>query len=284
MRYSYHRPASLDEASDMAAALPNARFIQGGTDLMVRIGQGRERPGHLISLRRIGELTTIDANREIRIGAGATLSDTLAHPDIRRRLPALAQSLAALGSRQVRNMGTIGGNLCNASPAADTAPPLLVYDARVEIRNGRAIRCLPLAEFLLGPGKTALQAGEILVAIVVPDPPEGTASAFIRRGRETMDLAIDSVAASVRLNGGASIAIRVAAGAVAPTPRRLTAAEAVATPTDDWSRAAIAAREQIEPITDLRASAEYRRHLTGILVRRALTMAAAASGQWSIDR
>lgn len=283
MSYSYHRPATIAEASEMALALPGARFILGGTDLMVRIEQGREQPAHLISLRRVRELATIEAGAGIRIGAGATLSDTLAHAEVRRRLPALAQSLAVMGSRQVRNVGTIGGNLCNASPAADTAPPLLVYDARVEISNGRAARSLPLAEFLLGPGRTALGAGEVLVAIVVPDPPEGTGSVFLRRGRVAMDLAIASVAASVRMNGR-TLAVRVAAGAVAPTPLRLTTAESEAAVADGWERAMVAAREQVSPITDLRASADYRRHLTGVLVRRALAMAAAAAGQTSTSQ
>jgi carbon-monoxide dehydrogenase medium subunit len=274
MTYAYHRPTSLAEALSLAAEIPEARFIAGGTDLLVQQSNGRVPPPSLISLRRVAELGDIEVSDRIRIGARVPLADVVAHPVIAEQYPALAEAIRVLGSPQIRNVATLGGNLANASPAADTAPPLLVYGATVEIHGGEGKREMPLEDFFLGPGQTALEAGEILTAIWLDSPQGETRSVFLRKGRVTMDLAIASVAGLAHFNGAVCSLVRLAAGAVAPTPIRLrateVAVEGTALDTEDRSRAAEAAREEIAPISDLRATKEYRTHLTGVLVERVL--------------
>jgi len=266
MTYSYHRPATVAEACQMAAELDDARFIAGGTDLMVQLGQRRKQVSALISVRRLAELTTIEVGETIRIGACVPLDEIETHPAIRRELPALAEAIHWLGSRQIRNVATLGGNLCNASPAADTAPPLLVYGADVEITDGEKTRTVPLRDFFLEPGRTALEAGEMLTAVTA-SPPKGARSAFLRKGRVKMDLAIVNVAALADDTG-----VRVAAGAVAPTPLRLEGIENLieAAGPRMWEQIRTRVSEEISPIDDLRSSSDYRRHLTGVLVERAL--------------
>jgi len=274
MGYDYHRPTSLEEALALASEIPGARFIAGGTDLLVQESNGRLAAPALISLRRLPELGGIDVSDRIRIGAAVPLADVVAHPEIVSTYPALAASIRVLGSAQIRNVATLGGNLCNASPAADTAPALLVYGATVEIRGLDTTRELPLEDFFVGPGETALRPGEVLTAVWLEPPPEGTRSVFLRKGRVTMDLAIVSVAASARRHGTSYTGVRLAAGAVAPTPVRLSRSEGVAEGTDlnpeVRAEAAGTAREEISPISDLRSSASYRTHLTGVFVERAL--------------
>ncbi len=278
MGYDYHRPTSLEEALALASEIPGARFIAGGTDLLVQESNGRLAAPTLISLRRLPELGGISVADRIRIGAAAPLADVAAHPEIVSTYPALVESIRVLGSPQIRNVATLGGNLCNASPAADTAPALLVYDAVVEIRGLDSTRELPLEEFFVGPGETALRPGEVLTAVWLDPPPEGTRSVFLRKGRVAMDLAIVSVAASARRDDTSYTGVRLAAGAVAPTPVRLRRSEGVAEGTDldaeVRAEAARIAREEISPISDLRSSASYRTHLTGVFVERALAAVA----------
>ncbi len=273
--YDYHRPTSLADAWQLFADTPGARYIAGGTDLMVQL---RRRPGReasaLISLRNIAELGHIWPGDRFRIGAGASLTDIIAHPGVREVFPALVQSIDVVGSRQIRNVATLAGNLCNASPAADTAPALLVYDARVELRSPDGTRELPLGELFLGPGKTALAPGEIMTAVLLDPPARGVRSTFARKGRVKMDLAIVSVAVALELDGVTCTAARVAVGAVAPTPLRVPDVEAALVGSvldaDTIARACERVRAGIAPIDDLRSSAEYRRDLTCVLLGRAL--------------
>ncbi len=282
MGYGYHRPSSLDEAFGLAADIPQSRYVAGGTDLLVQMRKGVPEPPALISLRGLGELSGIEASSRVRIGAGVPLSDVQVHPAVADWFPALAESIASLGSRQIRNMATMGGNLCNASPAADTAPPLLIYGASVELRDARGTREMPVEDFFQGPGQTALRPGEILTAILLDPPAGGTRSVFLRKGRVAMDLPIASVAALVEWDGGTCTRIRLAAGAVAPTPLRLERSEAVVEGTnldvEIRERARETARTEISPITDLRSTEGYRRHLTGVLVERALVHLADEAG------
>lgn len=274
MSYTYHRPTTLDDAFRLAEEMAGSEFIAGGTDLLVQMRNGRPSPPALISLRGLAELRGIESSRRLRIGAAVPLSDVQTHPLVTKRFPALVESITRLGSSQIRNVATMGGNLCNASPAADTAPPLLVHQASVELRDAEGVREIALEQFLLSPGKTALRSGEILSAILVDLPAEGTHSVFLRRGRVVMDLAIASVAALVELDGATCRRVRIAAGAVAPVPIRLIRSEAIAegTSLDGETRTRVleTARSEISPITDLRATGDYRRHLTGVLVERAL--------------
>lgn len=274
MSYDYHRPSTLDEAFGLAAGIPGSRFVAGGTDLLLQMSNGRAEPPALISLRGLSELGGIEVSPRLRIGAAVPLSDVQVHPVVAEKLPALVESIAGLGSRQIRNVATVGGNLCNASPAADTAPPLLVYGAFLELQDANGSREVTLDEFLRGPGQTALRPGEILSAILIDPPKEGARSVFHRKGRVKMDLPIASVAALVETDGATCKRVRLAAGAVAPVPLRLERSETVVEGSSlDAETRALAvetARLEISPITDLRSTEDYRRHLTGVLVGRAL--------------
>lgn len=274
--YAYHRPRSLDEALRLKINAPESQFIAGGTDLLVNMKRGRADAGPaLISLRNIEELGRIDADgKRVRIGATAPLTDVERHPQLNEHFTAVVDSLRTLASRQVRNVASVGGNLCNASPCANTAPALLVFDALVEIIGIEERRRLPLTEFFVGRKLNALAPGEILTAIEMPLPPPGTRSAFFDKGRVAMDLSLASLALRLRLDKGRMVDVRLAAGAVAPTPVRLFEAESIlegqALDDEKIERAKAAAMAAISPITDLRSTAEYRRHIIGVYLERGL--------------
>lgn len=241
---------------------------------MVGLKNKTMRSGALISLRAIPALSSIENGSETRIGALATIADTAAHPVIAERYPVLVQACRRLGSAQVRNVATVGGNLCNASPCADTAPPLLVLEARAEIQSTAGKREIPLDEFFSGPGQTRLAPGEVLTAIVVPPPPPGAKGVFFKLGRVHMDLAKASVAALVVMDGNRCVHARFAAGSVAPVPLRLREVEKIVegAVVDEKliASAQEAAMSEVSPITDIRSTAEYRRQIVGVFVKRAL--------------
>jgi CO/xanthine dehydrogenase FAD-binding subunit len=274
--FEYHRPTSLEEAWDLASATPGSRFIAGGTDLMVDLRRRRvPPPPALVSLRNIPELRGVDTGdpTRIRIGAGEPLADVARHAEIRECLPALVRAISVLASPQIRNVATIGGNLGNASPCADTAPPLLVYEASVELGKKSGSREVPLCELFRGPGATVLEPGEILTSIFVPRPSERARGAFFSKGRVAMDLSLASLALLVETDGTTCRKARVAAGAVAPVPLRLRRAEAALQGSplgaEAIARGRALAMEEIAPIDDVRASADYRRHIIGVFFQRA---------------
>lgn len=280
---AYHRPRCLAEALALHGELPGSRFIAGGTDLMVQLKERRREARALISLREVAELKRLEVGETTRIGAAVPLATLEGNAALRERYPALAQAVLRMGSVQIRNVATLGGNLCNASPAADGGPPLLVLDARVRIRGAGGARELAVHELLRGPGRTALADGEVITEILIGPQPAGARTAFRRVERTFVDLAIASVAVRVAIDAGRGIIsdARVAAGAVAPVPLRLHAVEELLVggdPLDEGLliRACGVARETVAPISDLRASAGYRRHVTGVLVQRALRAAAPA--------
>jgi len=286
MGLEYHQPGTTDEALELVGRFPEAKLIAGGSDLMVQMGRSRHRPSVLISLRRIEELARIEDGTRLRIGAAVPIRDIATHPAVIAGAPALVDSIRGFGSPQIRNVATLGGNLCNASPGADCAPPLLVYGAHVELRDARSTRELPVEDFMLGPGETALRPGEVLTAILLDPPASNTRSGFLRKGRVQMDLAIASVAVLVEMDGPTCVTARIAAGAVAPVPLRLPRTEAIVQDSDvgpaTRALAAMEARAEVSPISDIRASEEYRRRLTGVFVERSLAglvpEAAAAGG------
>jgi len=271
-----------------ALAEPGARILAGGTDLLVRLRSkpdSPDGPGTLVSLDRLAALRGVTEegaghepsgglHRILRLGAACTHAELLAHPLVRARLPMLAQALADLGSPPIRNMGTLGGNICTASPAGDTLPPLLVLGAEVELASATKTRLLPLEQFLLGPGRTALQPGEVLTAVRVPVPALHTRQHFEKVGRrDALAVAVVSLAALVRLGHGGKIAeARLAWGSVAPTVWRCPEAEAALVgrrlSLTALAEAATLVRTQVQPISDVRASADYRREVAGNLLLR----------------
>jgi len=269
--FVYHRPDTLDEALRLKEANEGARFLAGGTDLLVEGGCGTRCPPTVISLRRIESLRGVG---EGRIGALTLIADLVTHPLVRERYPVLAQAAGRIGSVQIRNAATIGGNLCRAAPCADTAPPLLVYEARLLLRRAGGAREVPLEDFLLGPGETCLGPDEVLEAVLLGPPRAGARGVFLKRGRVRMDLSLASVAVLLETEQDRCRRVRIAAGAVAPTPVRLREVEALlegeAITKELLAEAQALAQRSVDPVTDVRATEAYRRRLTGVFVRRAL--------------
>ncbi len=280
-RFDYLAPQSLPEALQMMASRPEARPLAGGTDLLVQMKEGGRPVEALISLKRIPEVHQFTQNGKLTLGAAVTMGQLATNGQIQTEYTALANGAELIGSVQIRNMATVGGNLCNAAPSADTAPPLLVLGAQVVIASSQGERTVRLEEFWLGPGHTVLEPGELLKEIIVPQPGPRSGSFYLRQTpRAWMDIAMVGVAASVTLAANDTISeARVALGAVAPTPLRARAAEAllVGQPLTDEVLQAVgtAAGQEAQPIDDLRASAEYRRHLVKVLTQRALRGAVA---------
>lgn len=282
-RFDYIAPTSLSEALEALRATANVAVLGGGTDLLVQIKEGGRWPSQVVSLRRIPDLRGIawDVASGLRIGAATLLADVAASDVVRARYPALAEGAGLIGSVQTRNMGTLGGNICNAAPSADTAPALLIYDAVVHIAGATGARRLPLAEFFTGPGATALQPGELVTAFTLPPPPERTGSVYQRHTpRRAMDIAVVGVGCRVCLDDSGVIAdAAVALGAVAPTPIRSVAAEALLRgerPSEAlFQRAAEAARDESRPISDARGSEGFRRELVRVMTARCLAIAVA---------
>ncbi len=271
----YQRPQSLQALWPLLAADPEARLLAGGTDLLVRLHGGLLRARRLVSLRGIAALRGVEVGEaRVRIGAATTIADLLRSPALRQAAPVLCAAAARLGSPQIRNVATVGGNLCNASPCADTATPLLVLQASAEILGAGGARQVPLEDFFRGPGQTCLAPGEVLGAVCFDRPAAGAAMGFYKKVRVRMDLGLANLAALLLLRGGEVACARLAAGSVAPVPLRLRRTEALLqgqrldAPLAE--RAQAAAAQEVSPITDLRTTAEYRRAITGVYVKRAL--------------
>jgi len=276
----HHQPSGLEEALDMLNDLEGlVTPVAGCTDFIPGLRRGTlsfEDGLHLVDLRRVDELNRIDiANGRVRIGAAVTLSRILTSGLIRQHVPVLWEAVDDLASWQIRNTGTVGGNLCTASPAADTAPPLLVMDAQVVLRTKTESRKLPLAEFFLGPGKTILKEREILTEIQLQAQSHGHRSKRIKLGRRSLfTLAIVSVAVLTRILDNRFETVRIAFGSVAPTPLRASKTEAFLTgrmvDRQTIEHAAELASKETRPIDDVRASSAYRKDMAEVLTRRAL--------------
>jgi CO/xanthine dehydrogenase FAD-binding subunit len=275
LRFEYHRPRSLPEALRLRGADPASRYVAGATDVLVQVRAGALSPSALISLRSVNELCGIEVGpRGARIGAATTIAQIAAHAGLRESYPVLTDAAAVLGSPQIRNAATVGGNLCNASPCADTAPALLVLDARLRLASASGTREIALSELFLGPGATCLAPGELVTDVLLDPPAKGTRAAYCKKGRVHMDLAQASLAVLVVLEGAVCRKARLAAGSVAPVPLRLKEVEAVlegAKLSDEVLRsAADLAGRSVKPITDVRATADYRRALIGTFLHRTL--------------
>ena len=284
-RFEYFAPQSLAEAIALFGEKgEGGRALAGGTDLVPQIKEGGKipLPAYVVSLRHLPELRGIEFSESdgLRIGAGVTMAELAESPLVRERYPALADGAGVVGSVQTMNMATVGGNVCNAAPSADTAPPLLAYGALAVIAGPDGERELPLAEFWLGPNATALQPGELLRELRLPVPPPNSGGVYVRRTpRKQMDIAVVGVAVLLTLDGDRIERARIALGAVAPTPIRSPETEAALegqTASESlFAQAAQTAAAEARPISDQRGSAEFRRHLVRVLTRRTLTSALA---------
>jgi CO/xanthine dehydrogenase FAD-binding subunit len=253
-------PHTLDEALRLKAELPGARFVQGGTDVLVELNFDRSRPPALINLNEVAALQGFGRdNGTLVLGSGLTYAEAM-QGAVAEELPALAEASRTVGSPQIRNRGTIGGNLGTASPAGDALPPLLVEDAEVQVASVRGERRIPLRDFLLGVKKNALEPDEIITAVRVE--PSRAGQTFMKVGpRNAMVISVCSLALHVDRDRGE---LRAAFGSAAPTARLVTA------PLDEVESFAALVAETASPIDDVRGTAAYRRHALGVLTRRAL--------------
>lgn len=254
---------------------PQAVLMAGGTDLLVRRRAGKISPPTIVCLEHVEELHGVRLHgNELIIGATTTHAHCLDSPEIQAHAPVLHQALSRVGGPQIRNMGTIGGNICTASPAGDSLPPLTILRARVELRSKDAGRLLPLSEFIPGPGRTALRPGEMLTSVHIPLEETFTVHSFEKVGqRQAMAIAVVSLAAMLRLGpGGIVREARLALGSVGPTVVEPRSAEDCLVGhrlnKTALREAARLVQNAVSPIDDIRASAGYRRQVAGNLLLR----------------
>jgi carbon-monoxide dehydrogenase medium subunit len=276
----FRAPETLADALRLKAEYgADARVIAGGTDLILRLRDKILSPRALIDLRRVSlAAISLDAG-EMRLGAYVTLSQILASAEVMAVFPALLEACRWFAGPPIRNRGTVGGNIVNASPAADLVPPLMAYDASVLLASSSSSRVLPLADFFTGPGQTVMRPDEILTEVRVPLPAPSTAASFTKLGQRR-SMAISLVNLGTRLTLGRAGRVsdaRIVLGSVAPTATRARAAETALSgkelSSDRIAEAAAVAGSEISPISDVRASKHYRQRMTEVLVRRALTAA-----------
>lgn len=278
--FDYFEPHSIPEAmSILRENGPGGHLLAGGTDLVIAVKEKGLSPRYVVDLKKIPGLSGIseEADGSVRIGALTTMRQIETSPLIQKRYPFLAQSAAEVGSIQIRNRATVGGNMANATPSADVAPGLLVLEARVAIANLSRQRTVELEKFFIGPGETVLNPDEILTEILIPPNDPRLVGDYIKFSpREMMDLAYVGVAVALVLNGAEKRLekVRIALGAVSPTPMRARKAEALLErqllKDEIAEQAGEEASRECRPISDVRASAEYRRAMVRAMIKRAL--------------
>jgi CO/xanthine dehydrogenase FAD-binding subunit len=278
--FEYHRLQSLDEALGLMESLGNrARVLAGGTDLVPRMRREGTAPEALVDIGGLDVLRSIEVGgQRVDIGALVTHTELASSAELQKVAPVLASASGAVGGPPVRNRGTIGGNLANASPAADTAPPLLVLDATLKLAARNGTRQVPIGEFFAGPGETMLQPDEVITRIIFDVPGAHSAATFVKFGkRSEMAIALVSVAAYIAVEDSRDeiVDARIALGSVAPVPFRAREAEDLLRGTTgeaaQLKEAASSAAGATRPISDVRASADYRRLLASVLVERAIS-------------
>ena len=279
----YSSPSSVDEAVEiLAESSQDPRVLAGGTDLLIQLRAGVRQARHLVDVKRVPEMNVLhaDARAGLRMGAAVPAALLVEHPAAGELYPGLVEAAALIGSDQIQNRATLAGNLCNASPAADTTPALLALGAACTIAGPNGRRELPAAEVVTAPGRTALAPGELVVEIRIPPPTRGSADAYQRlTPRREMDIAVVGVGARVTVDeSGSCTDAQVALGAVGP---RAFVADAVGQSLvgtnleeDALQRAGALASQAAEPISDKRGTAAYRRHVAGVLTRRVVAEAA----------
>lgn len=273
--FDLYIPKTVEEALELLAAT-GGRPIAGGTDLIVFMQEGKIRPQVLIDLSRLDELRYIqEEDGLIRIGPLTTHAELARSPLLRERGEVLAQAAAVVGAPQIRNRGTIGGNIATASPAGDTIPALMALGAQVKLRSMGGQREVPLQDLFTGPGQTVIRGDELITEVAFPLPGDSARGAFLKlRKRNALAIAVVSAAVTVTLTDGVISEAHIALGAVAPTVIRASAAEQVLRGREPsaelLAQAGELAAAASRPITDIRGSAAYRREMVKVLVRRGL--------------
>ncbi len=279
--FEYEKPDTFKQATTLLHENGStARVFVGGTDLFVQMRGRHRHPQLLVDIKQLPGLTDIsfDLDKGLRVGAAVTMNNIAKHPDVQEHYPLLVEAIETVASYQIRNRATMGGNLANASPAADTAPAALVLEATLVIKGPDGERKIPIGDFFKGPGETVLEGDEILASIELPVPETGLIGRYIKLGRNAEgDLAIAGVAvAGFPDQGSASgYQFRIALASVAPTPIRVPEAEAIlgegAISDERINLAALSAEDAASPIDDVRASAQYRKAMVRELSLQALS-------------
>lgn len=280
-KFEFLAPRTVDEAVSMLAQHGDqARVLAGGTDLLHKMKRRDLTPNYLIGLKSIPRLDyiTYDEAQGLRFGPLVTIHAMETSPVVRDRFPILFQAASSMASAQIRNLGTVVGNITSAVPSADMAPGLIVLGGQLKIANTKGERMIPVADFFTGPSASVLARDELVVEVQVPNSPPSSGMKYIKHTvRDAMELAIVGVAAMVSLRDGVCSEVKMALGAVAPTPIRATKAEAVLRgkpfKSDLIKKASETASEEARPISDIRASAEYRKEMVRVLSERALSKA-----------
>ena len=281
IEFNYYRPESLKAVLEKLKE-DGSKILAGGTDLLVRIKTDMEKPKNIVEITGVKELSVLETNNELIIGAVVKLFEIEKNDTIRKMYPSLYEAVKSIGGTQIRNMATLTGNLCNASPGADSAPPLIVLGANVEIKTLNekseiARRLIPLEDFFTGPGKTILGAKEILTKVIVPKPQENTGSAFKKIARVNLDISKISCAVFLERKERVIKEIRIAVGAAAATPVRAYQTEKALTGKEydltKIQKNLALIESDISPITDVRSTAEYRKEVAPILLKDTLKLA-----------
>lgn len=278
----YLSPSTVEEAAELLEARPDAKVFAGATDVIPQMRAGRPEPGALVDLKGIVRLTAVaSTDSGWTIGAAAPTSQLTGDPELSAEFPGLVEAAGLIGSDQIQNRSSLGGNLCNASPAADSVPAMVVNGMRAVVASPSGTRTVPVDEVATGPGSTSLGPGEFVVEFELDHRPANTGDAYLRMTPRTeMDIAVVGAGARITLDdNGVCTAATVALGAVAPTVVRVPDAEAalVGSSLDDDAMAAVAAAATAacNPIDDKRGTVAYRQQVAGVLARRAVSAAAA---------
>ena len=285
MKFELLQPRSLQEALEMKKNYGDkARVLAGGTDLLVLLKDQKLTAEAVMSLAGVRDLNFIryEDGRGATLGALATHGGVATSPMIQQKFPDLAEACSQVGAVQIQNLGTVGGNLCNASPAADVAPPLLLMDAVLTLASARGERRVSIHDFFQGPRRTVLQDDEILKEIFIPEVPGRRGATYLKLGRrKAMEIAIVGIGVAIHLNGSDQVVseCRIAMGSVAPTPVRARRGEEILRNQEVRDElieeVAVVAAEEASPISDVRASREYRLDMIRVLCRRAARVALA---------
>ncbi len=270
--FDYQKPKSLQEALDFLGNNPGTKLLAGGTDLMVVLRRNMEIVEHILDIKDIPETKRFEyvPGEGLFIGASVTVNQISESEDVAEKYPSLKESADSLASYQLRNRATMVGNICNASPGADMSSPLLVYDAVVHIATKDGIKEVPVQSFFTGVKKTVLNPGEIVIGVQLPDVESGDTSVFLKQARiKGHDLGIAGI--TLRLTKNQKV--KIAMSAVAPTPIRLVKLEELIearglSDLPEWIEGEI--RNHIKPISDIRSSADYRLHVSGVLAKKGM--------------
>ena len=277
-KFDYFAPKRVEEACQLLTEQGDGAMVMaGGTDLLIKIQRGLLKAKVIIDLQKIESIRdiTFKKGKGLFIGATARLTDVANHPVIKEQFPAVADAALATANVQIRNMGTVVGNLCNAAPSADNAPVLIAMGAVVTLVSSDGERQVPLEEFFQGPGLTVINKGEILTSVFVPIPPQNSGTSYQHiSARGKVDISAVGVGAMLTMKGDLCQTARIVLGAVAPVPMRALKAEKIVEGNpiskEILEKAGVEASKECEPISDVRAAAEYRKILVGVLTARAI--------------